>query len=114
MISKKKMMSKFEMTDLGLLYYFLGMEIIQDPYGIFLCQEKYAKYLLKRFHMSNCNPTSTPMNTNKRLVLDDGVEKADEKEFRSIVGGLIYLTHSRPDIMFAVSWILGFMHKPSR
>ena len=90
------------------------MEIIQDQYGIFLCQEKYAKDLLKRFHMSNCNPASTPMNTNERLVLDDGVEKADEKEFRSIVGGLIYLTHSRPDIMFAVSLISRFMHKPSR
>ena len=111
---KEKMMSKFEMTDLGLLHYFLGMEIIQDQYGIFLCQEKYAKDLLKRFHMSNCNPASTPMNTNERLVLDDGVEKADEKEFRSIVGGLIYLTHSRPDIMFAVSLISRFMHKPSQ
>ena len=64
--------------------------------------------------MSNCNPASTQMNTNERLVLDDGVEKADEKEFRSIVGGLIYLTHSRPDIMFAVSLISRFMHKPSR
>lgn len=111
---KEKMMSKFEMTDLGILHYFLGMEIIQDPYDIFLCQEKYAKDLLKRFHMSNCNPASTPMNTNERLVLDDGLEKADEKEFRSIVGGLIYLTHSRLDIMFAVSLISRFMHKPSR
>lgn len=61
-------MSKFEMTDLGLLHYFLGMEIFQDTNGIFLCQEKYARDLLKRFHMFNCNTTMTPMNTNEMLI----------------------------------------------
>lgn len=64
---KENMMSKFELTDLGLLHYFLGMEIFQDTNGIFLCQEKYARDLLKRFHMFNCNTTMTPMNANEML-----------------------------------------------
>lgn len=56
--------------------------------------------------MSNCNPALTPMNTNEMLILEDGVEKVNEKEFKNLIGGLIYLTQLRPDIMFAVSLVL--------
>ena len=75
---KKCMMSEFEMTDLEFLHYFLGMEIIQNSNGIFLCQEKYAKDLLKRFHMSTCKPVNTSINSNNKLVFDDDVEKIDK------------------------------------
>lgn len=61
---KKNMMLELEKIDLGLLHYFLGMKIIQDTNRIFLCQEKYARDLLKKFNMSNCKPAKTPMNIN--------------------------------------------------
>lgn len=67
---KKSMMSKFEMTDLGLPHYFLGMEVVRDSRGIFSCQEKYSTDLLKKFKMSRCKPVKTPMSTNEKLVLD--------------------------------------------
>lgn len=66
--------------------------------------------------MSNYNPTKTPMNTNEQIALEDGVEKVNAKDFRSMVGGLIYLTHTRSDLMFTVSLSLisRFMSSPSK
>ncbi|PKA46730.1 Retrovirus-related Pol polyprotein from transposon TNT 1-94 [Apostasia shenzhenica] len=110
---KYKMMQEFEMTNLGSLHYFLGLQILQTSDGIFLSQEKYALNLLKRFNMKNCKTFSTPMNANEKLALTDGTAKTDEKVYRSLVGGLMYLTHTRPDILFSVSLISRFMHKPS-
>ena len=72
------MMNQFEMTDLGLLQYFLGLEVKQGEDGIFLCQRKYAEDFLKKFHMEKCKAMRTPMNTNEKLQRDDGIEKADE------------------------------------
>lgn len=111
---KELMMKEFEMSDLGLLHYFLGLEVHQTKQGIFISQGKYVYDLLKKFRMSNCNATSTPMNANERLTNEDGSGRADAEVFRSIVGGLIYLTHTRPDIVFAVSLISRFMHSPTR
>ena len=70
--------------------------------------------LLKKFGMSNCTPAKTPMNVNEKLVVVDGTGATDERSFRSIVGGLLYLTHTRPDIMFSVSIISRFMQNPSK
>ena len=64
--------------------------------------------------MENCKPIKTPLNTNEKLCLNDGGDKINEKYFRSIVGSLMYLTHTRPDIAFAVSLISRFMYKPSK
>ena len=110
---KKKMMTEFDMTDLGLLHYFLGLQVKQSCDGIFVSQEKYALDLLKKFHMQKCKVFATPMNVNEKLSMDDGSAKADEKQFRSMVGSLMYLTHTRPDIMFAVGLVSRFMHNPS-
>lgn len=111
---RRNMKDKFEMTDLGHLRYFLGMEIIQEEGGIFLSQKKYAQDLLKRFDMVNCNSCSTPMNTRGKLTKEDNSEPADALKFRSLVGGLSYLTHTRPDINFSVSLISRFMQSPSK
>ena len=108
---KELMMKEFEMSDLGLLHYFLGLEVHQTKQGIFISQGKYVYDLLKKFRMSNCNATSTPMNANERLTNEDGSGRADAKVFRSIVGRLIYLTHTRPNIVFAVSF--AFSRKAS-
>lgn len=111
---KAAMMNQFEMSDLGLLQYFLGLEVKQGEDGIFLCQRKYAEDLLKKFHVKKCEAIRTPMNTNEKLQRDDGTEKADEKLFRSLVGGLNYLTHTRPDIAHSVSVVSRYMHSPTK
>ena len=110
---KSSMMKEFDMSDLGLLHYFLGLQIMQTDDGIFISQEKYAVDLLKRHNMLRCKSFSTPMNTNEKLSLSDGTTKANEKLFRSLVGGLMYLSHTRPYIMFPVILISRFMHTPS-
>ncbi|KAL0560398.1 hypothetical protein IC582_000802 [Cucumis melo] len=71
------MKNKFEMTDLGLLHFFLGLEVCQTDGGIFISQKKYAKDLLKKFGMINCKPATTPMNVNEKLQQKDGAEMAN-------------------------------------
>ncbi|KAD5317079.1 hypothetical protein E3N88_17025 [Mikania micrantha] len=110
---KSKMVKEFEMTDLGLLQYFLGLEVSQMKTGIFLSQKKYTGELLKKFGMTSCKFAATPMSPGDRLIVDDGGQDIDGYRFRSLVGGLIYVTHSRPDIAFAVSILSRFMHCPS-
>ncbi|XP_051145958.1 uncharacterized mitochondrial protein AtMg00810-like [Andrographis paniculata] len=100
----------FEMIDLGLMTFFLGMEVKQDEHEIFICQRKYAKEILKIFKLNECKKVSTPMNQKMKLCRDDGIDKADEGYFRSLIGCLMYLTLSRPDILNAVSILSRFMH----
>ncbi|XP_039015826.1 uncharacterized mitochondrial protein AtMg00810-like [Hibiscus syriacus] len=86
------MMQTFEMTDLGLLHYFLEIEIKEKM--VFISQRKYVADLLKRFNMLSCKMAATPMDINEKLQLEDGTEKIDAKAFRSLIGGLIYLSHT--------------------
>ncbi|XP_024441578.1 uncharacterized protein LOC112324164 [Populus trichocarpa] len=110
---KQEMMRVFEMTDLGLMTYFLGMEVKQSKNEVFICQKKYAKEILKKFQMEECKATSTPMNQKEKLCKDDGAHKIDEGYFRSIIGCLMYLTTTRPAILFDVSLLSRFMHRAS-
>lgn len=71
---RSNMKKEFEMTDLGLLHFFLGIEVKQVEGGIFISQKKYAENLLQRFRMENCKTAPTPMNTNEKLQLNDGTE----------------------------------------
>jgi transposase InsO family protein len=107
---KLEMMKEFEMTDLGLMTYFLGMEIKQSKDEIFICQKKYAKEILKKFKLEECREMSTPMNSKEKLCKEDGTEKIDQAYFRSLIGCLMYLTATRPDILNAVSILSRFMH----
>ena len=111
---KKAMMQEYEMIDLGLVRYFLGMQVKQRPRQIFISQEKYADDLLKKFNMQDCKPLATPMAMNEKLSKDDGQNKVDATVYRSLVGSLIYLTNSRPDIVHAVSIVSRFMSNPSK
>lgn len=111
---KDYMMRNFKMSDLGMLHYFLDLEVKQEVDGIFLSQRKYATDLLKRFNMVNCNVATTPMNINEKLCRDDGFEMANATYFRSLVGGLNYLSHTRPDIAFSVGVVSRFMHNPNK
>uniref|UniRef100_A0A803M610 Reverse transcriptase Ty1/copia-type domain-containing protein n=1 Tax=Chenopodium quinoa TaxID=63459 RepID=A0A803M610_CHEQI len=111
---KKAMMSEFEMTDLGEMKYFLGMQVKQSQGRIFLSQEKYAEDMLKKFNMRDCKPMATPMATNEKLSKNDGKDKVDASLYRSLVGSLIYLTNTRPDIAHVVSIISRFMSEPRK
>ena len=111
---KASMKREFEMANLGELQYFLGLKVKQCEDGIFICQQKYATELLKRFNLLYCKITATPMNLNEKLQVDDGNKQTNEKQFRSLVGGLIYLTHTRLDMAFLVGVISRFMLCPSK
>ena len=110
---KQEMMQAFEMIDLGLMTYFLGIEIKQSENEVLICQRKYAKEILKKFQMEECKSVSTPMNQKEKFSKDDGAEKIGEGYYRSLIGCLMYLTATRPDILFAVSLLSRFMHCPS-
>ncbi|KAI3753573.1 hypothetical protein L2E82_25630 [Cichorium intybus] len=110
---KTYMKSKFEMSDLGLLTYYLGIEVSQKEIGITLKQEAYAKSILKKTRMMNCNPTKSPMEHKLKLTKEGEGELVNPTEYRSIVGGLRYLTHTSPDISFAVGVVRRFMEKPT-
>ncbi|TYK08583.1 Retrovirus-related Pol polyprotein from transposon TNT 1-94 [Cucumis melo var. makuwa] len=107
---KWEMMKMFEMTDLELMSYFLGIEIKQGQGEVFICQKKYAKEILKKFKMDECKAVSTPMNQKEKLCKEDGADKVDEGYFRSLIGCLMYLTATRPDILNVVSILSRFMH----
>ena len=111
---KKDMMKTFEMSDLGLMHYFLGIEISQENDGIFICQKKYTENLLKKFKLYGCKTVATPLVVNEKMKKEDGSEKADASRFRSLIGSLLYLTATRPDIMYATSLLSRFMQNPTQ
>lgn len=107
---KARMKEMFEMSDLGLMTYFLGMEVNQVEGGIFLKQKTFALKVLAKFSMENCKPVSTPMAIGIKLSSQEEHESVCETDYRSLVGCLLYLTATRPDILFAVSMLSRFMH----
>jgi hypothetical protein len=109
---KAAMKKEFEMTDLGLMRFFLGLEVEQSEKGIFISQNKYANEVLKRFRMLNCKTTPTPVATGTKLSKEDCSPNVDPTLYKRLVGSLMYLTATRPDIMFAVSLISRFMESP--
>ncbi|GAA0186911.1 transmembrane signal receptor [Lithospermum erythrorhizon] len=109
---KSAMMNEFEMTDLGELHHFLGINVQKSKEGIFISQEKYTVELLEKFNMKNSNPVSTPCVTGLKLSKNGEGKLVDQTLFRSLAGNLMYLTATRPDIMYAVSLISRFMEKP--
>ena len=110
---KREMKDVFEMSDLGKMTFFLGMEVKQKQNEIFICQHKYAKEILKKFNMEECKPKATPMNQKEKFCKEDGAAKVDERLYRTLIGCLMYLTATRPDIMNAVSILSRYMHSAS-
>ena len=109
---KLEMTKEFEMTDLGHMSYFLGLEVKQDESGIFVSQEAYAKEILKRFKMEDCNPVSTPVESGTNLSRYDEGTEVDATVYRSLVGCLRYLTCTRPDIAYGVGLVSRYMEEP--
>jgi hypothetical protein len=92
------MMQKFEISMMGELNYFLGFQVKKLKEGTFISQTKYTQDLLKRFGMKDAKPTKTPMGTDGHLDLNKGGKSIDQKAYRSMIGSLLYLCPSRPDI----------------
>ncbi|KAH9781356.1 hypothetical protein KPL71_008429 [Citrus sinensis] len=109
---KESVMLEFDVTDLGLLHYFLGLEVIQSDAGNFICQKKYVEEILERFQMKNCNSVTTPIEKGLKLVKDLAGRIVDSTLYKQIVGSLMYLTATRPDIMHTVSSISRYMEHP--
>ena len=99
---KKKLAQEFKMKDLGLMHYFLGLEVWQSSKGIFPNQGKYVVEILRIFYMLDCKVMATPMNTNMKLLSDEPSELVDMTQYRQIIESL-YLTNTRSDICFAVN-----------
>ena len=110
---KKSMMVEFEMSDLGMMHYFLSIEVMQSSIGIFLSQKKYVQKILDKFQMKDCNPVNTPSEFGMKLNKDNGGKKVDDTLYKQIVGSLMYLTAIRPDIMHAESVISRYMECPT-
>lgn len=111
---KKSMQKEFDITDLGKMRYFLGIEVLQTSHRIHISQEKYALEILKRFGMENCNAVCNPMVPGSKLDMDDGGECIDQTFYKQIIGSLIYITMTRPDLQFVVSLLSRFMAKPTQ
>ncbi|GKV27388.1 hypothetical protein SLEP1_g36561 [Rubroshorea leprosula] len=110
---KKAMTQEFEMTDIGLMCYYLGIEVKQNEDGIFISQEAYAKKVLEKFEMANCKLVSTPIACGTRLSKYDESTKVDPSLYRSLVGNLRYLTCTRPDILYGVGLMSRYMEAPT-
>ncbi|XP_019433125.1 PREDICTED: uncharacterized protein LOC109340021 [Lupinus angustifolius] len=108
---KNSMMVDFDMTDLGKMKYFIDIEVVQTTTGIFIGQKKYAQEILERFHMENCNPVRTPIEPGLKLSSDLDGERVDITYFKQIVGSLMHLTATRPDIMYVVCLISRYMER---
>ena len=105
----------FALKDLGSLHYLLGIEVLADSEGLLLTQSKYAKELIQKSGLANCKVVPTPMTLSEKLTAAGGdtLDDATSTRYRSIVGGLQYLTLTRPDIAFAVNKVCQFLHSPT-
>ncbi|GJT62653.1 putative ribonuclease H-like domain-containing protein [Tanacetum coccineum] len=106
------MKSRFQMSSMGELTFFLGLQVKQKEDGIFISQDKYVAEILKKFDFINVKTASTPIETQKPLVKDEEASDVDVHLYRSMIGSLMYLTASRPDIMFAVCACSRFQVTP--
>ncbi|GAU26253.1 hypothetical protein TSUD_224440 [Trifolium subterraneum] len=109
---KVDMMREFEMTDLGHISYFLGIEFQRTSKGLILHQKKYASEILKRFEMDQCNPALTPSEPRLQLSRETEEKDVDSTEYRRLVGSLRYLCNTRPDIAYSVGIISRYTERP--
>nr|GEU44963.1 putative ribonuclease H-like domain-containing protein [Tanacetum cinerariifolium] len=107
---EKLMKDKFQMSSMGGLTFFLGLRVKQKVDGIFINQDKYVAEILRKFGLTDEKSASTPIDTEKPLLKDPDGEDVDVNNYRSMIGSLMYLTSSRPDIMFAGKPHLGLWH----
>ncbi|XP_050160289.1 uncharacterized mitochondrial protein AtMg00810-like [Malus sylvestris] len=110
---QKYLAKEFEMKDLGIPKYFLGIEVARSKHGIFLSQNKYVIDLLTKTGMLACKPADTSIEQNHRLGDYHDQVPTNKERYQRLVGRLIYLSYTRPDLAYAVSVVNQFMHRPS-
>ncbi|GJV86671.1 retrovirus-related pol polyprotein from transposon TNT 1-94 [Tanacetum coccineum] len=107
------MKSRFEMSMMGEMTFFLGLQVNQSPRGIFINQSNYVLEILKKYGMEACDPVGTPMEIKDKLDLDQNGSPVDATKYRSMIGALMYLTSSRPDIVHATCLCARYQAKPT-
>jgi hypothetical protein len=105
---EKLITQRFEMSMMGELKFFLGFQVRQLERGTFISQEKYVKEMLACFEMTKAKSAKNPMPTKVQLDLSEGEKRVDQKVYRSMIGSLLYLCASRPDIMLSVGLCARF------
>jgi hypothetical protein len=110
---KVEMKVTFQMSDLGLLSFYLGIEVHQGNSGITLRQTSYAKRVVELPGLTDCNPALTPMEERLKLSRDSTTEEVDATQYPRLVGSLRYLTHTRPDLAFSVGYVSRFIQRPT-
>jgi transketolase len=106
------MESEFQMSMMGELTFFLGIQLKQTKQGTFMHQSKYMKGLMKKFNMTELKPVSTLISSTASLGLDEDGEAMDQREYMSMIDSLLYLTVTRPDIQFIVEMCARFQASP--
>ncbi|GJV51123.1 retrovirus-related pol polyprotein from transposon TNT 1-94 [Tanacetum coccineum] len=109
----KIMCSKFKMSMMGKISFFLGLQISQSPRGIFINQSKYALESLKKYGFDSCDPVDTPMVEKSKLDEDKEGKAVDPSHYRGMIGTLLYLTASRPDLQFAICMCARYQARPT-
>jgi hypothetical protein len=110
---KNSMKEKFAMTDLGRMKYFLGIEVIQSNQGICFHLHKYSSEILKRFGMEECNKVCSPIVLRTKLVKDESRRAVNPTEYKQMIGCLMYLLATRPDLAFSVCLAARYMERPT-
>jgi hypothetical protein len=110
---KKSMREMFAMTDLGKMKYFLGIEVNQSDQGIFIYQQKYATEILSRFGMEDCNGVCSPIVPGCKLVKDEKGKATDATMYKKMIGCLMYLLATRPDMTYSVCLAARYMERPT-
>lgn len=108
------MSSKFQMSMMGKMSFFLGLQISQNPSGIFINQTKYANDILKKFGFNASDSVDTPMVERSKLDDDSSGVPVDQTKYKSMIGSLMYLTASRPNLLFAVCMCARYQSKPTK
>jgi len=109
---KKQLAAEFDMKDLGLMHYYLGLEVWQGPNEFYLGQGEHVIEILKRFDMMDCKPMTTLMITNLKRLRSFESSPMDLFKYRRLIGSLMYLVNTRPDICFAVNILNQFQVEP--
>ncbi|TLX69272.1 hypothetical protein E9993_23065, partial [Labilibacter sediminis] len=108
----KLMTTKFQMSMNKKIHFFLGLQVKQNKQGIFVHQQKYTMELLKKYNMDNCSKAKVPISVSTKLSADPAGQSVDIKQYRGMIGSLLYLSASRPDIMFATCLCARYQADP--
>jgi len=111
---EKLMQDKFEMSSMGEMQFFLGLQVEQQESGIFIHQTKYVTDILSQFQMEDSTPVGTPIQTNHGIGPYEKGQTVDPFLYRAMIGSLMYLTASRPDIMFATCLLSRYQSRPKQ